>query len=159
MPKNFQLRICENLKRHEKRNLELMQCAMNMPLDVRIQFRSIRSETVHNLGRIITAAYVRVAREPRPSPRIEAIAEQVAAEFGVCVSHLYSRRREQHVAWPRQVAMKLMRDLTDSTVESIGLQFSFHHTTVLHAIHRVQNRMDTEPETKRRIERLAERLQ
>jgi chromosomal replication initiator protein len=64
-------------------------------------------------------------------PRIQQV---VAAYFGLKISELKSNRRVRSVAFPRQIAMFLCRELTDSSFPEIGCYFGGKdHTTVLHS--------------------------
>jgi chromosomal replication initiator protein len=65
------------------------------------------------------------------APRVQQV---VAAHFGLKVSELKSNRRVRAVAFPRQIAMFLCREFTDSSLPEIGRSFGGKdHTTVLHA--------------------------
>ena len=69
-----------------------------------------------------------------PDVTIQRIQETVSERFGLSVSELCSPRRSQAVAYPRQVAMYLSRELTDSSLPRIGREFGGRdHTTVMHA--------------------------
>ena len=69
-----------------------------------------------------------------PVPTISSIQEVVCECFALSVEELCSQRRSQAVAYPRQVAMYLSRELTDSSLPKIGKEFGGRdHTTVLHA--------------------------
>jgi chromosomal replication initiator protein len=62
------------------------------------------------------------------------IQEAVSDRFGLSVPELVSPRRSQAVAYPRQVAMYLSRELTDASLPKIGKEFGGRdHTTVMHA--------------------------
>jgi chromosomal replication initiator protein len=62
------------------------------------------------------------------------IQQIVAAHFGLKISELKSNRRVRSVAFPRQIAMFLCRELTDSSFPEIGRYFGGKdHTTVLHS--------------------------
>jgi chromosomal replication initiator protein len=62
------------------------------------------------------------------------IQEAVSERFGLSVPELCSPRRSQAVAYPRQVAMYLSRELTDASLPKIGQEFGGRdHTTVMHA--------------------------
>jgi chromosomal replication initiator protein len=68
-------------------------------------------------------------------PRIQ---EAVSERFGVTLDELSSPRRSQAVAYPRQVAMYLSRELTDSSLPKIGREFGGRdHTTVIHATQKI----------------------
>jgi chromosomal replication initiator protein len=65
---------------------------------------------------------------------ITRIQEAVCSRFGLTVAELVSPRRSQAVAYPRQVAMYLCRELTDASLPKIGKEFGGRdHTTVMHA--------------------------
>ena len=72
--------------------------------------------------------------EPAPEVTIPRIQETVSQRFGVTLEELVSPRRSQAVAYPRQVAMYLSRELTDASLPMIGREFGGRdHTTVIHA--------------------------
>jgi chromosomal replication initiator protein len=69
-----------------------------------------------------------------PEVTIARIQETVSHRFGVTLDELVSPRRSQAVAYPRQVAMYLSRELTDASLPKIGREFGGRdHTTVIHA--------------------------
>jgi chromosomal replication initiator protein len=69
---------------------------------------------------------------------IERIQELVCDRFGVTISDLTSERRAQSIVYPRQVAMYLSRELTDSSLPKIGKHFGGRdHTTVIHATSKI----------------------
>jgi len=69
-----------------------------------------------------------------PAVTISRIQEAVSDRFGLSVTELCSPRRSQAVAYPRQVAMYLSRELTDASLPKIGKEFGGRdHTTVIHA--------------------------
>jgi chromosomal replication initiator protein len=73
-----------------------------------------------------------------PEVSIRRIQETVSERFGLSVSELCSARRSQSVAYPRQVAMYLSRELTDSSLPKIGKEFGGRdHTTVIHATSKI----------------------
>jgi chromosomal replication initiator protein len=68
----------------------------------------------------------------------EAIQKFVANYFNIKVSELKSRNNSKHIAFPRQVAMYLCKKLTHKSLPAIGAQFGGkHHTTVLHALRKI----------------------
>ena len=73
-----------------------------------------------------------------PEVTIPRIQEAVSERFGVTLDELVSPRRSQAVAYPRQVAMYLSRELTDSSLPKIGREFGGRdHTTVIHATSKI----------------------
>ena len=73
-----------------------------------------------------------------PEVTISRIQQAVSERFGVTLEELVSPRRSQAVAYPRQVAMYLSRELTDSSLPKIGKEFGGRdHTTVIHATSKI----------------------
>ena len=92
-------------------------------------------------------------------PSVEAIQQRTAEAFGISVEALLSSSRSGAVAWPRQVAMYLTRELTDQTLPAIGRAFGGrNHTTVLHAYRRTAERMAGDPDAYEAVRRLTETL-
>jgi chromosomal replication initiator protein len=75
-----------------------------------------------------------------PQVTIEHIQEVVCDRFGLSLDELCSHKRSQNIVYPRQVAMYLSRELTDSSLPKIGKHFGDRdHTTVLHANTKITN--------------------
>jgi chromosomal replication initiator protein len=69
---------------------------------------------------------------------IERIQELVCDRFAVTMDELTGDRRSQNIVYPRQVAMYLSRELTDSSLPKIGKEFGGRdHTTVIHATSKI----------------------
>ena len=74
---------------------------------------------------------------------IEEIQKRVAAHFNIRMSDMHSARRARSVARPRQVAMYLAKQLTARSLPEIGRKFGGRdHTTVMHAVRRVDELRD-----------------
>jgi chromosomal replication initiator protein len=87
------------------------------------------------------------------------IQEHTAEAFGVSLEEMLSASRAAPLAWPRQVAMYLARELTDQTLPAIGRAFGGrNHTTVMHAVRRTAERMATDPEAYDTVRRLTAEL-
>ena len=73
-----------------------------------------------------------------PQVTIERIQEITSDRFGLSLDELCGDRRSQNIVYPRQVAMYLSRELTDSSLPKIGKQFGGRdHTTVIHATSKI----------------------
>ncbi len=73
-----------------------------------------------------------------PEVSVERIQEIVGERFGISLQELTSDRRSQAIVYPRQVAMYLCRELTDSSLPKIGKKFGGRdHTTVIHATSKI----------------------
>jgi chromosomal replication initiator protein len=98
---------------------------------------------------------------PDLRPRRRTVTEIQAATceaFGVSLEDLRSTSRSAGIAWARQVAMYLSRELTDATLPAIGKAFGRNHTTVMHAVKKAQARMADDPQAYDAIKRLAQDL-
>jgi chromosomal replication initiator protein len=93
------------------------------------------------------------------SMTVTEIQERTADVFGISVEALVSSSRVGAVAWPRQVAMYLARELTDQTLPAIGRAFGGrNHTTVMHAYKRTAERIAGDREAFETVRRLTEAL-
>jgi chromosomal replication initiator protein len=73
-----------------------------------------------------------------PEVSVERIQEIVVDRFGMSMQELVGDRRSQSIVYPRQVAMYLCRELTDSSLPKIGKKFGGRdHTTVIHATSKI----------------------
>jgi chromosomal replication initiator protein len=73
-----------------------------------------------------------------PEIVVEHIQEAVVERFGITLHELTGDRRSQSIVYPRQVAMYLCRELTDSSLPKIGKKFGGRdHTTVIHATSKI----------------------
>ena len=69
---------------------------------------------------------------------IERIQDEVSERFALSKEELVGDRRSQNIVYPRQVAMYLSRELTDSSLPRIGRHFGGRdHTTVIHATSKI----------------------
>lgn len=77
---------------------------------------------------------------------IEEIQKQVANHFNIRISDMHSARRARSVARPRQVAMYLAKQLTARSLPEIGRKFGGRdHTTVMHAVRKVEELKAADP--------------
>ena len=81
-----------------------------------------------------------------------------AAEFGVPALRVLGKQRQRDLVSARQVAMFLAREVTEYSLKEIGEAFRRHHSTVAHAITRVEHDRKRNPGLGRIIERLARQL-
>jgi chromosomal replication initiator protein len=73
---------------------------------------------------------------------VSSIQQTVASYFGLSVAELTSASRSARIAWPRQLAIQLARQMTDASLIAIGESFGGrNHATVLHACKRVSSRV------------------
>ena len=100
---------------------------------------------------------------PPTRPRvvtIQAIQTAVAEFFRIRPEEMRSKRRTKDLAFPRQVAMYLARELTDASLPRIGEEFGGRdHTTVIHACQRVREILHNDTHLAAGVKRLTEDLQ
>ena len=100
---------------------------------------------------------------PKPEHRaVRSVSEIQAAaceHFGLSREELLSSARTPRIAWPRQVAMYLARELTGESLPSIGRHFGGRdHTTVLHAWRRTTARITDDEVSRAAVEKLCSQL-
>jgi chromosomal replication initiator protein len=96
--------------------------------------------------------------EPRRI-KIEDILRIISRHFGVSKGDLLSQRRHRSVVWPRQVGMYLAKQLTARSLPEIGRRFGNRdHTTVLHAIRKIEGELAGNPRLKEELEELKKLL-
>jgi chromosomal replication initiator protein len=94
-----------------------------------------------------------------PEVTIPRIQEAVSERFGVTLDELVSPRRSQSVAYPRQVAMYLSRELTDSSLPKIGKEFGNRdHTTVMHATQKITRLINEDRSVYNLVQELTARI-
>lgn len=91
---------------------------------------------------------------------IEDIQKRVAAHFGIKLGDMHSARRSVAIARPRQIAMYLAKKLTTKSLPEIGRKFGGKdHTTVMHAVKRIDELCKAEKEFADDVELLMRMLQ
>lgn len=91
---------------------------------------------------------------------IEEIQKRVAEHFNIKVSDMHSARRARAVARPRQVAMYLSKQLTTHSLPEIGRKFGGRdHTTVMHAVRKIEELHGTDPSLSEDIDLLRRMLE
>jgi chromosomal replication initiator protein len=97
--------------------------------------------------------------EARRVVTIELIQRKVADHFDIRLADMTSHRRPREVAFPRQVAMYLSRQLTERSLVDIGEQFGGRdHGTVLHASRSIDRRIKADPSLRQAVSYLQESI-
>ena len=96
--------------------------------------------------------------EPRRI-KIEDILRIISRHYGVSRADILSQRRHRSVVWPRQIGMYLAKQLTARSLPEIGRRFGNRdHTTVLHAIRKIDGQITGDTRLKDEIEELKKQL-
>lgn len=88
-------------------------------------------------------------------PSVKRIMQVVSRHYDISMIEMISSRRTKNLAFPRQVAMFLSRQMTPLSLPQIGRQIGGRdHTTVLHGCRQIERRLKNSPEFESIIERL-----
>ena len=116
------------------------------------------------IGRPITIDLVKEAlkdilsKEDKPINASE-ILRVVAAHYGLKVSDLKQKSNAKTIAFPRQVAMYLCKELTDLSYPEIGKVFADkHHSTVMYSVQQIKKMLDADAQFARTVEGLAKQF-
>ncbi len=90
---------------------------------------------------------------------IEKIQKKVAEHFQIKVNELKSSKRLKSIVFPRQIAMYICRKMTNLSYPEIGEKFGGKdHSTIIHAIKKIEKNMQDDIQTKTLIEKLIDNL-
>jgi len=90
---------------------------------------------------------------------IEVIKKLVCAQYSITVADIVSRSRRQAIVRPRQIAMYLSRQYTDSPLQVIGKCFNRYHATAMHAIATIEKGIRRNGAVKKQVEYLQKKLE
>ena len=117
-----------------------------------------RALTAELAREVLDGLYPRAAAARRQRT-VEEIQAATCQLFGISAEELLSSARNARVAWPRQLAMFLARELTGQSLPAIGRQFGGRdHTTVLHACRRTSARIDADSDSREAVDKLRSAL-
>lgn len=92
---------------------------------------------------------------PERRVTVEAVIRAVAERFSLQPSQIKQKTNEHRISYPRQIAMYLMKELTDASLPEIGRAFGGkHHTTVLHSVNKIEQLRLKDPDLNRTIHSL-----
>lgn len=109
-----------------------------------------------------TAAYVLKDIYENNKPvqiTVSHIKEIVAENYNITVEQMNSKKRSRPLAYPRQIAMYLTRELTELSLPKIGQEFGGRdHSTVIHACDKIRSDIEKDTELAVEIESLQEKI-
>jgi chromosomal replication initiator protein len=137
--------ILETISRRVHSNIRELEGALNRI----IAFADLSGQAL--TGQLVEAALADLLPE-RQTILPEKIVELVAREWKTSVEALLGRDRSHKIAEPRQVAMYLMRKETDASLPQIGEVLGGRdHTTVMYAIDKIANQIETKSDLRKRV--------
>ncbi len=117
---------------------------MNVPITIEIAKRIL-----DEMGNVVQVKQI----------TFESIVEAVADHYRIKKDELFNKKRTQSIAYPRQIAMYLCRELADMSYPRIGELFGGRdHTTVIHAYEKISNRCKTDGKLQNELKTLQELL-
>ncbi len=169
-PPDLETRVAIIQKKAALENLPLpaevaLYIAQNVSANVReLEGCLTRLAALASMGKTaITTDFARQAlrdliRTHEVKPDIESIQKTVADFFHIRLADLKSKKRTQHIAFCRQVAMYLCRKMTDSSFPAIGEAFGRDHSTVIHAHNLIARRIGNDSAFRFSIEKIEREL-
>lgn len=101
-----------------------------------------------------------MVKETNKQITIESIQTHVCDYFGIDTNKVREKTRKQEIVEARQIAMYLSKKLTKVSLKTIGLQFGGRdHSTVIHAISTVEDRLETSPKHKQFLKDIQHRIE
>ena len=90
---------------------------------------------------------------------VRRIQKVVSEHFKVSIEDLKSKKRNANLAFPRQIAMYLCRQLTEESFPKIGIEFGGKdHSTVMHAVEKIEKESKNNPELANTLEKLEKEI-
>ncbi|MEN3186333.1 MAG: chromosomal replication initiator protein DnaA [Atribacterota bacterium] len=171
-PPDLETRIAILRKKAEIEGVEVPEEVMNfianrIPSNIReLEGALVRIKAFCTLNRVsptleITQEILKDILPRRENHKISVLTIQrvVAEHFNLKPSLMRAKKRSKEVAYPRQVAMYLARELTDLSLPSIGEEFGGRdHTTVLHAYEKIKGDIKSNPQFAAEISGLIEKI-
>lgn len=99
-----------------------------------------------------------IEQENQTALTIEGIQRMVAEYYDIRLGDMTSKQRPNNIAFPRQVAMYLCREMTEQSLPAIGNAFGRNHATVLHAHRSVGSKMKVDAGLRQTVLSLQQRL-
>lgn len=92
----------------------------------------------------LAAAVIDAQTKPAVEVDLRSIVDKTAKYYKFKVAQLHGSSRTQRLVKARHVAMYLCRELTENSLPEIGSHFDAHHTSIMHACRKVEQRLTTD---------------
>lgn len=143
--------------------------ASNMGNDVRqlegsitrlVAYSAIMGGTSITLNLAIDALKDFISKGISEKNDVHRIQKVVAEFFQISVDDIRSKKRSSNIAFPRQIAMYLCRNITSESFPKIGTEFGGKdHSTVMHSVEKIENEIKVNQDLKNIIEKLKKEIE
>ena len=171
-PPDYETRMAILQKKIEEENLDIPPEALNyIANQIQSNIRELEGALTRLLaysklqGKPITTELTAEAlKDIIQSPKskkitIQDIQKVVGQYYSVRIEDFSAKKRTKSIAYPRQIAMYLSRELTDFSLPKIGEEFGGRdHTTVIHAHEKIANDIKSDPPFKQEVENLEKEI-
>ena len=171
-PPDYETRMAILQKKIEEENLDIPPEALNyIANQIQSNIRELEGALTRLLaysklqGKPITTELTAEAlKDIIQSPKskkitIQDIQKIVGQYYSVRIEDFSAKKRTKSIAYPRQIAMYLSRELTDFSLPKIGEEFGGRdHTTVIHAHEKIANDIKSDPTFKQEVENLEKEI-
>lgn len=171
-PPDVEVRVAILRKKEQSMGLHLPDEVINfLATRIRTNIRRLEGALIRVAsyasltGRLLTIDAVEgmlrdvLHEEGRQLISIDTIQKKVAEHFDIRLADMTSKRRPENIAFPRQIAMFLSRQMTENSLSAIGEAFGGRdHGTVLHACRLVKDRMEVDPNIRQIVHYLEKQL-
>ncbi len=149
--------VIEYIARPECSSVRELEGALN---------RVIAYATLHDAALSVTLAaqalgdIYRDNSKPATNLTLLEVLEGVCAYYNLNIEQMRGKQRDREIAWPRQVAMYLMRRETSASLLQIGAELGGRdHTTIMHGWEKVQSEIDSNDRVRSEVAAVFESLQ
>lgn len=173
-PPDYETRVAILRKKAELDNLELTDGLLDVisliAEKVKFNIRELEGAYIRitafsqTMGKDITVKFAReILKDILPAGDLkiscESIKKIVCKHFNIKIADIESSKRTRNLAYPRQIAMYLCRELTDTSLPKIGEVFGGRdHTTALHAYEKISAEIKSNPSTAEIVDQLRDEI-
>ena len=171
-PPELEMRVAILMKKAEKENCDLPQdvaywIANNIRSNVReLEGCIVKLLAAHSLDnqeidlQFTKSTLKDIIRYNTKQLTLDTIEKAVCAFFSITSNDLKGKSKKKEIAVGRQIAMYLSKDMTDSSLKTIGLHFGGRdHSTVIHALNTIEKKIESSNEERKKIEELKKRIE
>ena len=142
------MEVTEYIATNVKANIRELEGSLNKVIALaNLENREINLELAQKALKDIISPESTVVITP------DLIIQKVSEFFNIKVEDILGTKRANKIVYPRQIAMFLIRDMTNTNLKSIGeIMGGKDHTTVMHSIKKIEELIDSSDEQKKTIE-------